>query len=146
LQFFIAFLIRSQPILLVSFKIYGSFKKTNEPAQGDNSILYNTIRSSKGITTFLEESKELEIEYQLAVESGETEIPDNTKYYYVALVGYQDHNLYELDSERSSPLVKDSCSKIDYILNESEQIGWIINSFTHGGIDCSVYKLTQSMG
>jgi Ubiquitin carboxyl-terminal hydrolase, family 1 len=80
------------------------------------------------------------------VESGETEIPDDTKYHYVALVGCQDHNLYELDGERSSPLVKGSCSKIDYILNESEQMGRIINSFTHGGIDCSVYKLTQSMG
>jgi len=111
-----------------------------------NSILYNAIRSNKGITTFLEESKELEVEYQSAVESGVTEIPDDIKYHYVALVGCQDHNLYELDGERSSPLIKGSCSKMGYILNESQQMARIIDSFTHGSIDCSLYKLTQSMG
>ena len=146
MQFFIAFSIRLQPTLLVSLKICGSFRETDGPLQGHNSILYNAIRSDKGITAFLEESKELEIEYQSAVESGETEIPDDIKYHYVALVGCQDHNLYELDGERLSPLIKGSSSKMGYVLNESEQMARIIDSFTHGGIDCSLYKLRQSMG
>jgi ubiquitin carboxyl-terminal hydrolase L3 len=126
-------------------KICSDFKETEGPEQGHNSILYNAIRSEKGITAFLEESKELETEYQLAVESGETETPDEIMYHYIALVGCQDHKLYELDGERSSPLVKGSSSKMGYILNESEQITRIIDSFTHGGIDCSIYKLRHSM-
>ena len=80
------------------------------------------------------------------MESGETEIPNDIKYHYVALVGCQDHNLYELDGERSSPLIKGSSSKIGYILNNSEQMAQIIDSFTYGGIDYSLYKLMQSMG
>jgi len=111
----------------------------------DNSILHQALGSSKGITTFLEESKELEIEYQSAVDLGETEIPDDIKYHYVALVGCQDYNLYELDGERLSPLIKGCSSKMGYILDEPEQIARIIDSFTHGGIDCSLYKLRQSM-
>ena len=79
------------------------------------------------------------------MESGETEIPDDVKYHYVALVGCQDHKLYELDGERSSPLVKGSSTKVGYILNESEQMAQIIDSFTHGGIDFSLYKLKHSM-
>ncbi|CAG8982701.1 hypothetical protein HYALB_00000982 [Hymenoscyphus albidus] len=108
-----------------------------------NSILYNAIRSSEGITTFLEKSKELEIAYQSAVESGETDIPDDVKYHYVALVGCQDSKLYELDGERSSPLIIGSCSNLGYILNESQQMERIIESFTHGNIHCGIYKLLQ---
>ncbi|RDL31545.1 Ubiquitin carboxyl-terminal hydrolase [Venustampulla echinocandica] len=107
-----------------------------------NSILDSAIRSGKGITTFLEESKKLEIEYQSAVKLGETEIPDDIKYHYVALVGCQDNKLYELDGERLSPLIRGSSSKAGYILNEHEQIARIIDSFAHGGIDCSLYKLS----
>lgn len=120
-------------------------EKTDEPLKGPDSILFNAIQSSEGITTFLEESKELEIEYQSAVESGTTQIPDDIKYHYVALVGCQDHHLYELDGERSSPLVKGSATKIGYILNKPEQTKRIIDSFALKGIDCSVFKLRQSM-
>lgn len=90
---------------------------------------------------FLEESKELEFEYQSAVESGETEIPDEVKYHYVALIRYQDNNLYELDGERSSPLIKGSSAKVGYILHEADQMAQIINSFTRGRMDCSFIKL-----
>jgi hypothetical protein len=44
-------------------KICSSFKETNKPVLGHNSILYNAIRLDKGIIAFLKESKELEIEY-----------------------------------------------------------------------------------
>ena len=77
------------------------------------------------------------------MESGETEISDNIKYYYMTLIKYQDYNLYKLDSKRSSPLIKDSSFKIDYILNKSEQIIRIIDSFIYKGIDYSLYKLRQ---
>jgi hypothetical protein len=79
------------------------------------------------------------------VKLGETEIPNNIKYYYVALVKCQDYNLYELDSKQLSPLIKGFSLKIGYILNESEQITWIIDSFTYEGINYSLYKLRQLM-
>jgi hypothetical protein len=79
------------------------------------------------------------------VELSETEIPNDIKYYYIALIRYQDYNLYELDSERSSPLIKGSSSEMGYILNKSEQMVRIIDSFIYRGINCSLYKLRQSM-
>jgi hypothetical protein len=96
--------------------------------------------------TFLENSEELETVNQQAAESGETEIPDNIKYHYTALVGCQDHNLYELDGQRLSPLIKGRSSKMGYILKEFPQMRDIVDSFTHGRIDCSVYKLSHSKG
>lgn len=119
--------------------------ETDDSLPGHNSILDNAIRSDKGITTFLEESKELEVEYQSAAESGVTGIPEDVKYHYIALVGCQDGNLYELDGERSSPLIKGSSPKTGYILNPPEQMTRITDSFTHGSIDFSLYKLRQSM-
>jgi hypothetical protein len=77
------------------------------------------------------------------VELSKTKIPNNIKYYYIALIKCQDHNLYELDGKRSSPLIKGSFLKIGYILNKSKQITWIIDSFTYKGIDYSLYKLRQ---
>jgi hypothetical protein len=54
------------------------------------------------------------------MELGKIEIPNNIKYYYIALIRCLDYNLYELDSEWLSPLIKGSSSKISYILNESK--------------------------
>ena len=73
----------------------------------------------------------------------ETKILNNIKYHYIALVKCPDHNLYKLDGKRSSPLIKGSSSKMGYILNKSEQIARIINSFTHKSINCNLYKLRQ---
>lgn len=75
------------------------------------------------------------------MELGETEIPDEVKYHYTTLIGYED-SLYELDGERSRPLVKGTASRAGYILEDFEQMSQIINSFTHGRTDCSVFKLT----
>ena len=119
-------------------------RKADGPLQEHNSILYNAIRSSKGIAAFLEDSKELEIVYQSAVELGETDVPDDTNYHYVALVGCQDRKLYELDGERLSPLLQGDCPEPDYILSNFEQMARIVKSFTQGGIDCSLYKLKRS--
>jgi len=116
-------------------------KNINRSIKGQNSILYNAIQSSKGVTKFLEESEELESVYQLAVESGETEITDEVKYHYIALVGGVDGKLYELDGERSSPLIKGSSLKKGYILHDSEQVEQIINSFTRRGMGCCCFKL-----
>jgi len=129
--------------LLVSLKIQTKLKETNGPVQGHDSILYNAIRSAKGITTFLEESKELEDQYQSAAELGETEIPEDVKYHYIALVGCQDHNIYELDGERSSPLIKGYVSRPGYLLYDHAQMEQIIHSLTNGSINCSLYKLSQ---
>jgi hypothetical protein len=79
------------------------------------------------------------------VELSKTEISDNIKYYYIALVKCQDHNLYKLDGEQLSSLIKGSFLKIGYILNKSKQITQIIDSFTYRGIDYSLYKLRQSI-
>ena len=118
-------------------------KETNEPVQEHESILYNAIRSAKGITTFLEESEELEVQYQSVAELGETEIPEDVKYHYIALVGCQDQNIYELDGERLSPLIKGSVLRPDYLLYDYAQMERIIHSLTHGSMNCSVYKLIQ---
>jgi hypothetical protein len=80
------------------------------------------------------------------VESGETKIPDEVKYHYIALVRCQDYNLYELDGERSSPLIKGSSAKVGYVLHESEQMACIINSYVDGGMDCSFFKLKAMDG
>jgi hypothetical protein len=80
------------------------------------------------------------------VESGETQIPDEVKYHYIALVRCQDYNLYELDGKRSSPLIKGSSVKVGYILHEPKQMARIINSYTDGGIDCSFFKLKAMNG
>ncbi|KAH6675759.1 hypothetical protein B0J14DRAFT_587260 [Halenospora varia] len=95
---------------------------TDGSVQGPDSILHDALRSDNGITGYLEQSEELQTQYQAAAELGETGIPDDVRYHYVALAGGQDHRLYELDGERSSQLMKGSCSKMGFILNEPEDI------------------------
>jgi Ubiquitin carboxyl-terminal hydrolase, family 1 len=94
-----AFLTQVQLILSARVSDIYPSREINEYLQGDNSIL-NNASQSRDITTFLEESEELEIAYRPAVSLGQTARPNDIKYHYVTLVTSDDHKLYELDNER----------------------------------------------